>query len=60
MDNLYLGNQSNASDINQLNHSKDTITHILNIQQNGKTPLVILVSLRTKWSHSKTFLQNGL
>lgn len=37
-ENLYLGNQSNASDINQLNHSKDTITHILNIQQNGKTP----------------------
>lgn len=36
MENLYLGNNSNAQDLEQLNHSKDKITHILNIQRNGK------------------------
>jgi len=38
LDNLYIGNNSNACDLNQLRHKKDTITHILNIQRNGKTP----------------------
>merc|ERR1719228_1132401 len=38
MDNLYLGNMSNACDLNQLRHKKDTISHILNIQRNGQSP----------------------
>lgn len=37
-DNLYLGNNSNATDLNQLRHKKDTITHILNIQRNSTCP----------------------
>jgi len=37
-DNLYLGNNSNAFDLIQLQHKDDTITHILNIQRNGTTP----------------------
>lgn len=37
-DNVYLGNNYNAFDIVQLQHSKDTITHILNIQRNGTAP----------------------
>lgn len=36
--NLYLGNNTNAFDMNQLNHKNDKITHILNIQRNGTTP----------------------
>jgi len=37
-DNLYLGNNSNAFDLVQLQHKQDTITHILNIQRNGTAP----------------------
>lgn len=37
-DKLYLGNNSNAKDLNQLRHKKDTITHILNIQRGGEAP----------------------
>lgn len=36
-DNLYLGNNSNAKDLNQLRHKNDTITHILNIQRGGES-----------------------
>jgi len=38
LDNLYLGNNSNAVDLNQLRHKKDTITHIVNIQRNQTAP----------------------
>merc|ERR1719471_2800443 len=38
LDNLYIGNNSNACDLNQLRHKKDTITHIVNIQRNQTAP----------------------
>jgi len=37
-DNIYLGNDSNASDLKQLQHSKDTITHVLVVKRGGKKP----------------------
>merc|ERR1712107_799824 len=37
-DQLYLGNQSNAMDLAQLRHPKDTITHVVVVIRNGPTP----------------------